>query len=59
MSGTCISYKMCQCKTISGTWHLHEYCRLISSRIIVHQRHQSHYQQKHLVDANKGGKKAW
>ncbi|KHG25411.1 hypothetical protein F383_05606 [Gossypium arboreum] len=23
MSGTCISYEMCQCKTMSGTWHWH------------------------------------
>ncbi|KHG12211.1 hypothetical protein F383_19284 [Gossypium arboreum] len=23
MSRTCIGYEMCQCKTISGTWHRH------------------------------------
>ncbi|KHF99006.1 hypothetical protein F383_29359 [Gossypium arboreum] len=44
MSGTCISHimrasvrpflghgigKMCQCKTMSGTWHRHEYRELV------------------------------
>ncbi|KHG11964.1 GPI mannosyltransferase 3 [Gossypium arboreum] len=23
MFGTCIGYEMCQCKTMSGTWHWH------------------------------------
>ncbi|KHG30787.1 hypothetical protein F383_36382 [Gossypium arboreum] len=27
MSRTCIGYEMCQCKTMSGTWHPHEYAR--------------------------------
>ncbi|KHG19782.1 hypothetical protein F383_24657 [Gossypium arboreum] len=27
MSGTCIGYEMCQCNTISGTWHRHGYVR--------------------------------
>ncbi|KHG07257.1 hypothetical protein F383_34401 [Gossypium arboreum] len=27
MSGTCIGYEMCQCKTMSGTWHQHKYAR--------------------------------
>ncbi|KHG24534.1 hypothetical protein F383_07290 [Gossypium arboreum] len=27
MSGTCISYEMFQCKTMSGTWHRHGYVR--------------------------------
>ncbi|KHF99217.1 hypothetical protein F383_33556 [Gossypium arboreum] len=26
MSGTCTGYKMCQCKTISRTWHRLEIC---------------------------------
>ncbi|KHG12865.1 hypothetical protein F383_17986 [Gossypium arboreum] len=25
MSGTCISYEMCPCKTRFRTWHRHEY----------------------------------
>ncbi|KHG29662.1 hypothetical protein F383_16338 [Gossypium arboreum] len=25
MSRTCIGYKMCQCKTMSRTWHRHGY----------------------------------
>ncbi|KHF99195.1 hypothetical protein F383_38250 [Gossypium arboreum] len=27
MSGTCIGYGMCQCKTMFGTWHRHGYVR--------------------------------
>ncbi|KHG22493.1 hypothetical protein F383_30213 [Gossypium arboreum] len=27
MSRTCIGYEMCQCKTMSGTWHQHRYVR--------------------------------
>ncbi|KHG05383.1 hypothetical protein F383_31674 [Gossypium arboreum] len=27
MSGTCIGYEMCQCKTMSRTWHWHGYVR--------------------------------
>ncbi|KHG19508.1 hypothetical protein F383_24102 [Gossypium arboreum] len=27
MSGTCIGYKICQCKTLSGTWHRHKYAK--------------------------------
>ncbi|KHG21848.1 ETO1-like protein 2 [Gossypium arboreum] len=27
MSGTCISYEMCQCKTMFGAWHRHKYVR--------------------------------
>ncbi|KHG28550.1 hypothetical protein F383_35043 [Gossypium arboreum] len=27
MSGTCIGYEMCQCKTMFGTWHRHGYVR--------------------------------
>ncbi|KHG13098.1 hypothetical protein F383_18006 [Gossypium arboreum] len=27
MSGTCIGYMMCQCKTMSGTLHWHGYVR--------------------------------
>ncbi|KHG21022.1 hypothetical protein F383_27677 [Gossypium arboreum] len=28
MSGTCINYEMCQCKTMSGTWNRHKYTRV-------------------------------
>ncbi|KHG04046.1 Activin receptor type-2A [Gossypium arboreum] len=27
MLGTCIGYEMCQCKTMSGTWHRHREMR--------------------------------
>ncbi|KHG28885.1 hypothetical protein F383_05502 [Gossypium arboreum] len=27
MSGTCIGYEMCQCMTMSGTWHLYRFTR--------------------------------
>ncbi|KHG26067.1 Nuclear pore complex Nup98-Nup96 [Gossypium arboreum] len=52
MSGTCIGYKMCQCKTMPRTWHRYGYvrasCCLISSWINDRRRHRSHYQSKHL-----------
>ncbi|KHF97701.1 hypothetical protein F383_36983 [Gossypium arboreum] len=36
MSGTCIGYEMCQCKTLSGTWNRHEYVRTSVRPCLVH-----------------------
>ncbi|KHF99612.1 hypothetical protein F383_18604 [Gossypium arboreum] len=34
--GTCIGYEMCQCKTMSGTWHRHyTLCLRLSENLIA------------------------